>query len=162
MRRGLKRCVLSSTDLAWPSLTAQAYALKTHHKVVHLKIRSHICPVEGCGQAYAHLANLKQHIAAHDRAVAPPQAPDTTTTVDEDSAGMLTGNVMALKRYGCPISRVVTSELELETRCCLRFWRVYDVRRHLKADHGLDLEDAELRELLKDVESGAGEALHHE
>ena len=35
----------------------------------------------------------------------------------------------------------------------MRFWRVYDVRRHLKADHGLDLEDAELRQLLGDVDA---------
>lgn len=35
----------------------------------------------------------------------------------------------------------------------MRFWRVYDVRRHLKADHGLDLEDLELRQLLGDVDA---------
>lgn len=37
---------------------------------------------------------------------------------------------------------------ERSMRCSLRFWRVYDVRRHLAAEHGMQLEDKEVRKLL--------------
>lgn len=32
---------------------------------------------------------------------------------------------------------------------------MYDVRRHLKAGHGVDLEDEEARELLRQADEGA-------
>ncbi|WVN90033.1 uncharacterized protein L203_105265 [Cryptococcus depauperatus CBS 7841] len=32
--------------------------------------------------------------------------------------------------------------------CIMRFWRVYDVRRHLHAAHGIELDDMEVRRLL--------------
>lgn len=58
---------------------------------------------------------------------------------------------MTDKRFGCPASKVINVEMERVNPCHLRFWRVYDVRRHLKADHGLDLEDSEVRALLGDA-----------
>jgi hypothetical protein len=67
-----------------------------------------------------------------------------------DEAQYLTGDIMTQKRFGCPANKVVNVELELVNPCHLRFWRVYDVKRHLKADHGLDLDDAEVRHLLGD------------
>lgn len=57
---------------------------------------------------------------------------------------------MANKRFGCPAHKVIQVEFERINPCHLRFWRVYDVKRHLKADHGLDLEDVEVRTLLED------------
>ncbi|OWZ52983.1 transcription factor iiia [Cryptococcus neoformans 125.91] len=33
-------------------------------------------------------------------------------------------------------------------RCILRFWRVYDVRRHLKSEHHVELDDMQVRRLL--------------
>lgn len=144
----------------------QAYALKTHHRVAHLKIRSFACTFEGCGKTYAHMSNLNQHIAAHNRAEEAPLVQATAAAVavtpvpvtQENDTALLTGNVMAIKRYGCPAPQVIQHELEGHARCNLRFWRVYDVRRHLKADHGLDLEDAELRQLLGDV--GTADFVH--
>lgn len=104
------------------------------------------------------MSNLNQHIAAHNRAeeaapIATSGTAPATIAEDDDAAALLTGNIMANKRYGCPASRVIKHELEGRDRCNLRFWRVYDVRRHLKADHGLDLEDLELRQLLGDVDA---------
>ena len=64
---------------------------------------------------------------------------------------------MTDKRFGCPASKVVQVEFERVNPCHLRFWRVYDVKRHLKADHGLDLEDAEVRHLLGDEYNREGE-----
>jgi hypothetical protein len=43
----------------------------------------------------------------------------------------------------------------MEDRCTARFWRVYDVRRHLKGEHGIDLGDMEVRRLL--VKAGASD-----
>lgn len=57
---------------------------------------------------------------------------------------------MTDKRFGCPAHRVIQVEFERLNPCHLRFWRVYDIKRHLKADHGLDLEDGEVRALLGD------------
>jgi hypothetical protein len=57
---------------------------------------------------------------------------------EEDLGALVTGSEIASRRYGCPA----------EDGCKVRFWRVYDVRRHLKGDHGLDLEDLEVRRLL--------------
>ena len=126
----------------------QANSLKTHHKVVHLKIRSYVCPIENCGKAFAHMCNLNQHLKAHNRAASPiiPFTPSAQT----EEARFLTGDVMANKRFGCPAHKVIQVEIERVIPCHMRFWRVYDVKRHLKADHGLDLEDVEVRTLLGD------------
>lgn len=64
---------------------------------------------------------------------------------------------MTDKRFGCPAHKVVQVEFERVNPCHLRFWRVYDVKRHLKADHGLDLEDGEVRTLLGDGFEGQEE-----
>ena len=57
---------------------------------------------------------------------------------------------MTDKRFGCPAHKVIQVEFERFNPCHMRFWRVYDVKRHLKADHDLDLEDGEVRTLLGD------------
>lgn len=95
------------------------------------------------------MCNLNQHLKAHNRAASPivsfsPQQAQT------EEARFLTGDVMANKRFGCPAHKVIQVEFERINPCHLRFWRVYDVKRHLKADHGLDLEDVEVRTLLED------------
>lgn len=46
-------------------------------------------------------------------------------------------------RHACPIGSI-----EPEAVCQGRFNRVYDIRRHLKGDHGIELDDAEIRALL--------------
>ncbi|WVQ75651.1 hypothetical protein IAR50_005280 [Cryptococcus sp. DSM 104548] len=175
------------------------YAMETHRNVVHLKIRSHICPHADCDKAYAHKATLMQHLSKHDT------APPPTATVDGESTGgtpgpssrrgsqsegtMLTGAVRELRRFVCPAWALGTApqtaldpnidpalqedrfgneqlvpvhpsiqgkgkakvdgEGEDEKgQCSLRFWRVYDVRRHLKSEHGMELEDLQVRMLL--------------
>lgn len=41
--------------------------------------------------------------------------------------------------------------------CYARFWRVYDVRRHLSSGHGVELGDEEVRELLIQAKAGGQE-----
>jgi len=94
------------------------------------------------------MCNLNQHLKAHTRAVS-PIATTSLAHMDEE-ARFLTGDVMTDKRFGCPAHKVIQVEFERFNPCHMRFWRVYDVKRHLKADHDLDLEDGEVRTLLGD------------
>lgn len=76
------------------------------------------------------------------------------------------------RRYGCPFNHIrqnrtqhlpdsrsdaSTTQTHPSFDCYARFWRVYDVRRHLKAEHGAELEDGEVRELLALVDRGHGQ-----
>nr|XP_031860367.1 uncharacterized protein CI109_004255 [Kwoniella shandongensis]KAA5527439.1 hypothetical protein CI109_004255 [Kwoniella shandongensis] len=170
------------------------FAMESHRRAIHLKLRSHVCPIEGCGATYPYPANLKRHIEAHSR-------PTTPSTPKRGEGQLLTGMVKELRRFGCPayalgvapppstlaeheeppmqsvslitegVSEVVVKEepdlepdqtreeqwreepaeqgqLSSPTECTMRFWRVYDVRRHLKAEHGIEMEDMEVRRLL--------------
>lgn len=66
-----------------------------------------------------------------------------------DASKRLTGAAAdEIRRHGCPAHATHPHDLPVEERCASRFWRVYDVRRHLKSEHGLELEDAEVRTLL--------------
>ncbi len=40
------------------------------------------------------------------------------------------------------------SNRKREQKCLSRFWRVYDLRRHLKSDHGVSLDDMQVRRLI--------------
>ncbi|KAK8853452.1 hypothetical protein IAR55_004159 [Kwoniella newhampshirensis] len=159
------------------------FAMESHRRSVHLKLRTHVCPVEGCGASYPYMVNLKRHIETHSR-------PTTPTVPKRGEGQMLTGMVRELRRFGCPsyaFGRAPTMSVnsafaqpfeaqvqvqvpevkqepgaeqevlveqmehngeEARPECTMRFWRVYDVRRHLKAEHGVELEDMEVRRLL--------------
>jgi hypothetical protein len=101
------------------------------------------------------MCNLNQHLKAHNRAASPIATFAPQAQVEE--ARFLTGDVMTDKRFGCPAHKVIQVEFERINPCHMRFWRVYDVKRHLKADHGLDLEDLEVRTLLGDGFEGHGD-----
>lgn len=58
-------------------------------------------------------------------------APESTTTA----------NTSAIPTQSTP-------EDLIGKRCILRFWRVYDVRRHLKSEHRVELDDMQIRRLL--------------
>eukprot|EP01045_Picozoa_sp_COSAG04_P038572 COSAG04_NODE_10403_length_779_cov_2.213235_2_plen_86_part_01 len=44
--------------------------MNTHHRTVHLKLKPHACPVEGCNKAYGHKHLLKKHMKMHAEAKA--------------------------------------------------------------------------------------------
>ncbi|WWC91960.1 uncharacterized protein L201_006913 [Kwoniella dendrophila CBS 6074] len=153
------------------------FALESHRKAVHLALRPHICPIEGCDKAFPHKSNLTRHIATHSRSSTP------SADKEDGKASGLAGKVKELRRFGCPAHafaefaglsssntqsqpvefggatvqnetqvvvdvEYIPSAEELADRCPMRFWRVYDIRRHLKAEHSIDLEDMEVRRLL--------------
>jgi hypothetical protein len=66
--------------------------------------------------------------------------------------GMHALQKMVNKALACPCTSV---ELGNEgERCQQRFGRVYDVKRHVRKVHGLELSESEVRLMLGDVESG--------
>jgi hypothetical protein len=133
------------------------------------------CEEEGCDRIFASVRAIINHsdhkliyqkssLRKHRQSVhaqAPRSAPSkSSTSLNKPPSGkvdILTGPITAkslgdTRRYGCPINRLpdAASNTELPARlyCYSRFWRVYDVRRHLKAEHGLELDDEEVREML--------------
>lgn len=68
------------------------------------------------------------------------------------STGMHALQKMANKALACPCASV---ELGNEGgRCQQRFGRVYDVKRHVRKVHGLELSESEVRLMLGDAEDG--------
>lgn len=89
---------------------------------------------------------------------------------DQDVGGLFTGSIAlpggALhRRWGCPFhpedyndEEDDDDDEEQEEACGERFHRVYDVRRHLSAAHGIDVDDMGTREmLLADGQTGEEE-----
>ena len=58
-------------------------------------------------------------------------------------AKQVTGEAGVKRRHTCP-----------EEGCDEKFWRVYDVRRHLRVIHHLALEDVEVKRLLAVIGEG--------
>ena len=123
------------------------YAMKTHLRTAHLALKPFVCPE--CDISYAHKANLTKHLTTHHA----PEV-DTKPTVDEGDVDRLTGATYAereYRRYGCPVAFMAVKMEPGLDGCDERFWRVYDVRRHLKGVHGFELDDVEVRRILLDA-----------
>lgn len=145
-------------------LNRQKFALASHVTATH-RGKRHTCTMEGCDKAFAHLSSLQKHLASHD---APPTPSRQAKMEDEDlTREMLTGSRLALRQFACPVHLIYDDPLsaasmsqhtaggdvaeglkDIVGRCGERFHRVYDVRRHLKSEHDVDLQDMEVRLLL--------------
>jgi general transcription factor IIIA len=86
-----------------------------------------------------------------------PDQPGVTSSPDTiivDCSGAapntesMPGQIDEYDPSGRPTAETLQAWDESLLTCPMRFWRVYDVRRHLAAEHGLVLEDAEVRKLL--------------
>ena len=137
-----------------------------HHSTAHLGLRPFACPHVECGNTYGHKHLLQRHIAARHResslvpdstgpvADLPKFLAVPTTKVEPTGGSLLTGmhalQKMANKALACPCASV---EIGHETeRCQQRFGRVYDVKRHVRKVHGLELSESEVRLMLGDAE----------
>ncbi len=162
--------------MAWHPLTPvstplQKRALSVHHSTAHLGLRPFACPVTDCGARYGHKHLLQRHTAArhavelaHPRPL-PAHAPEPSTAELLSGMYQLTPAMLAKRPLQCPCDSVAVeagSEGEsiegeagkgaagAETpRCRYRFGRLYDLQRHAKRLHGLELTERELRVLLK-------------
>lgn len=144
------------------------YAAKAHHVASHVRPKSHMCTWEGCEAVYTHPASLRKHLATHGTpsVISPSKAPRTETeeadaaTGEEEKVEEKPYEIWKLwetqrRAFACPIHKSGLAEED----CTARFWRVYDVRRHLAVEHDLELEDEEVRRLLLSAE---GEFLPNE
>ena len=140
-------------------------ALNTHHNVTHLGKRDHICPYEHCDSAFAYKHLLQRHLGKVHATKA-----DETTDEDEEfgddevkkeklvqrmDIDVITGktyNSLASSRLNDPTSNVLrcphplipgcttTSSSSRYKGCEYVFSRAYDLRRHLKAEHGVTVD----------------------
>jgi general transcription factor IIIA len=142
-------------------------ALTTHNNVIHLGHRNHVCPHHHCSSAFGYKHLLERHLAKIHSTQPVTEASesegDTNTDTDctdnepGDSVGPLsidriTGyayslrtRMTTLKTIRCPypdVENLLLSppDIPLSTssvRCVHILYRAYDLRRHLKAEHGL-------------------------
>ncbi|KAI0079577.1 hypothetical protein K474DRAFT_1658926 [Panus rudis PR-1116 ss-1] len=134
-------------------------ALGSHHKVSHLGRRDFVCPHETCGRAFGYKHLLQRHLVK----LHPEETPTVTVVPSQENAlqsssmqiDSITGVVYASnskrrleneKSLQCPYPDLNTltagapSAWTSGTQCVYVFSRAYDLRRHLKASHGVDLE----------------------
>ncbi|KAF9228347.1 hypothetical protein BS17DRAFT_773538 [Gyrodon lividus] len=134
-------------------------ALTTHHNVVHLRQRNHICPHLHCKSAFGYKHLLERHLAkihSSNSALGETSFEESVTT-DTGDAHMdieaITGKAYASRSLKsrsicCPYPDVdalrASTPVVEASRCSSSktcehvLTRAYDLRRHLKAEHGVD------------------------
>lgn len=146
----------------------QKKALMIHNKVSHLGLREFVCLHEECGRAFGYKHLLQRHLAKlHSDTVVPPSDElgidpqnqqdnaEISDTFDiDDITGVTYDNQAQEKMQSsrsllCPHphlhdlleSPVGPSSIPGSSRKCgYVFTRAYDIRRHLRAIHGVDVE----------------------
>lgn len=141
------------------NIFVQKKALTAHHNVIHLGQRNHVCPHTHCNSAFGykhllerHLAKLHSSISVHADTASEEEAFDADDAMDIET---ITGkayvarlqNAMSIR---CPyphIDALVASSATLDASgpsssktCEHVLTRAYDLRRHLRAEHGVDTE----------------------
>lgn len=139
----------------------QKRALTTHHNVIHLGQRNHVCPHIHCSSAFGykhllerHLAKLHSSNSVHAETTSEEEA--STTDVDDPlDIEAITGKTYATrlqsaKSIRCPyphVDALVASSAILDAdgpssskTCEHVLTRAYDLRRHLRSEHGVDTE----------------------
>lgn len=142
-------------------------ALTTHNNVIHLGHRNHVCPHQHCSSAFGYKHLLERHLDKIHSAQSVTEASESeggttndTNCSDNESAhsagplsiDRITGHtyssrsrIATSKIIRCPYPDVEnlllsTPDIALSgssVRCAHILFRAYDLRRHLKADHGL-------------------------
>ena len=134
----------------------------THNKVFHLGLREFVCPHEECGRAFGYKHLLQRHLAKlHENNAQPPsnepaaEQQDDAETSDAFNIDDITGvtydtrakeKIQSSRSLQCPHPNLhdlldsadLSSTLGLGKRCEYVFTRAYDLRRHLRAIHGVD------------------------
>lgn len=148
-------------DAAWIDTFAQKKALTAHHNVIHLGQRNHVCPHLHCNSAFGykhllerHLAKLHSSTSVHAETSSEDEAPatDVDDTLDIQA---ITGKAYAARLQNamsirCPyphVDALVAAAATLDVSgpsssktCEHVLTRAYDLRRHLRSEHGVDTE----------------------
>ncbi|KAF8547623.1 hypothetical protein OG21DRAFT_1517181 [Imleria badia] len=135
-------------------------ALTTHHNVIHLGQRSHVCPHVHCNSAFRykhllerHLAKLHSSKSVHSESSSEEEfATDTDDTMDIEAitGKAYTARLQDATSIRCPyphVDALVASTATLDASgpsssktCEHVLTRAYDLRRHLRSEHGVDTE----------------------
>ena len=145
-------------------------ALTTHNKVTHLGRRDFVCPHESCKRAFGYKHLLQRHLgklhkAAADTSQRRPKDDDETSAGEAVPAPSrlersldideVTGKAYAERAQQrltspralqCPFLKLhglTTTEAGSEhggRRCEYVFTRAYDLRRHLRSEHGEEID----------------------
>ncbi|KAF8517174.1 hypothetical protein BU17DRAFT_50145 [Hysterangium stoloniferum] len=146
-------------------------ALTTHHNITHLGRRDYAC--SDCGQTFGYKHLLQRHTAKMHSS----SATEAATSSSEDSEGEGAGEPSSIawitgqsytypsthnntrrRLVPCPWPNRFDSASEdtgetSERPCAFIFSRAYDLRRHLKADHTLELTKDEVDGWVRDWRS---------
>ena len=119
---------------------AKKYALASHVSATHMGTR-HRCTVEDCKKGFAHKSTLRKHLEWHQKGSDTTHGTAGEELVITDVREEFTKRLTSL--HPCPAGGIVTG-----TTCRQSFNRVYDLRRHLKGIHGIDLDATQVKILL--------------
>lgn len=146
-------------------LHSQKKALTTHQKVNHEGRRDFVCPHETCKRAFGYKHLLQRHLAKLHAAV--PEADAQSSDHGEESAAAehsdappfnidditgktyktrATAHLALAHKLQCPhpdLHNLTSDEVDGASgskRCEFVFSRAYDLRRHLRSEHGVDLD----------------------
>lgn len=135
--------------------------MTTHVNVNHLGHRNHVCPHESCKRSFGYKHILQRHIAK-SHVIASPDGDDDndnissgneTETQTSFNIDNMTGNsysqraehhLKVAKCVACPYPNLRGLEVATQTStgpssCDFVFSRAYDLRRHLKAVHQVEV-----------------------
>ena len=148
-------------DAAWIDIFVQKNALTAHHNVLHLGQRNHVCPHVHCNSAFGYKHLLERHLvklhsskSVHAETASEDEAPttDRDNTMDIEA---ITGKAYAARLQNavsirCPyphVDALVASTATVDVSgpssgktCEHVLTRAYDLRRHLRSEHGVDTE----------------------
>ena len=148
-------------------IISQKKALSNHHNVNHLGRRDFVCTYPDCNRAFGYKHLLQRHLTrVHvpesedegsqggdmDDTVAVPEVPRETQTTGfsiDDITGMsysanAKAQVQQMAKLECPypdtsvLLEGITPRSNM--KCHYVFTRAYDLRRHLKSEHSVDVD----------------------
>ncbi|CAE6408708.1 unnamed protein product [Rhizoctonia solani] len=155
-------CPISDCDKSFKSKKAQ----QDHFRVTHEGLRRFACPKNGCNKMFGYKHVMQRHLERHHRPQEDESTSSQPTSTDQEK-DTGTSRIIALitgrdydeppqkaraarpRTINCPWPDVFevgkpsdnhTSQIpEIHPKCAFKFSRAYDLRRHLRSVHGLDV-----------------------
>lgn len=150
-------------------LTRQKKALDNHVGITHQGLRPFACPVSNCGMVFGYKHVMQRHLSRkHSRGAsesdlgAQDEALESHQSEESGVLDLLTGKQYlktrttqrAKRLIPCPwphmlaANRTSSASVSDKPGCSFVFSRIYDLRRHLRAEHDLEVDQSVLDEAL--------------
>ncbi|MBW0500737.1 hypothetical protein O181_040452 [Austropuccinia psidii MF-1] len=160
-------CTGFSVDPNTPCQRAyhSARSLQRHIHSAHLSDRQTTCPITGCNFTADFPSGLARHLQSKHQDQQRPRKLSRTEKLNQ--IDLLTGNDLEskVKKYYCPIEELRkkclfdksspnllqapenndSGDKIFHNACFMKFNRLYDLQRHLKANHSIQIEKDELK-----------------